>query len=44
MISVNADSRLSLPNTSSAEFKVKSLGGDISRAIGKVVKEEYGPG
>ncbi len=44
MNSVSGDLRLSLPKTSSAEFKVESFSGDISSAIGKVVKEEYGPG
>ena len=44
MNSVSGDLRLSLLKTSSAEFKVKSLSGDISRAIGKVVKEKYGSG
>lgn len=44
MNSVSGDLRLTLPKTSSAQFKVESFSGDISSAIGKVVKEEYGPG
>jgi len=41
---VSGSLRLSLPKTSSAQFQVESFSGDISSAIGKVVKEEYGPG
>jgi DUF4097 and DUF4098 domain-containing protein YvlB len=44
MDSVSGDLSLSLPKTSSTEFKLESFSGDISSAIGKVVKEEYGPG
>ena len=44
MNSVSGYLRLSLPKTSSAEFEVESFSGDISSAIGKVVKEEYGLG
>ncbi len=44
MDSVSGTLLLSLPKTSSAQFKVESFSGDISSAIGKVVKEEYGPG
>lgn len=44
MDSVSGSLRLTLPKTSSAQFQVESFSGDISSAIGKVVKEEYGPG
>lgn len=44
MDSVSGTLLLSMPKTSSAQIKVESFSGDISSAIGKVVKEEYGPG
>lgn len=44
MDSVSGSLRLALPKTSSVHFKVESFSGDISSAVGKVVKEEYGPG
>jgi DUF4097 and DUF4098 domain-containing protein YvlB len=44
MDSVSGSLRLSLPKSSSAQFQIESFSGDISSAIGKVVKEEYGPG
>ncbi|MEO8000879.1 MAG: DUF4097 family beta strand repeat-containing protein [Arenimonas sp.] len=44
MDSVSGSLRLNLPKASSAQFQVESFSGDISSAIGKVVKEEYGPG
>ena len=44
MNSVSGYLRLPLPKTSSAGFEVESFSGDISSAIGKVVKEEYGLG
>lgn len=44
MDSVSGSINLSLPKTSSAQFQIESFSGDISSAIGKVVKEEYGPG
>ena len=44
MDSVSGSLSLQMPKTSSAKFNVQSFSGDISSAIGKVVKEEYGPG
>lgn len=44
MDSVSGELSLSLPKASSAQFQIESFSGDISSAIGKVVKEEYGPG
>jgi len=44
MDSVSGSLSLQMPKTSSARFNVQSFSGDISSAIGKVVKEEYGPG
>lgn len=44
MDSVSGDLSLVLPKSGSAQFQVESFSGDISSAIGKVVKEEYGPG
>ena len=44
MNSVSGYLPLSLPKTSSAEFEAESFSCDISSAIGKVVKEEYGLG
>ena len=44
MNSVSGSLMLQMPKASSAKFKVESFSGDISSAIGKVVKEEYGPG
>lgn len=44
MESVSGSLRLMLPKTSSAQFQIESFSGDISSAIGKVVKEEFGPG
>jgi len=44
MDSVSGSLQLTLPKTSSGQFQVESFSGDISSAIGKVVKEEYGPG
>jgi DUF4097 and DUF4098 domain-containing protein YvlB len=44
MDSVSGSLRLSLPKTSSTQLQIESFSGDISSAIGKVVKEEYGPG
>jgi DUF4097 and DUF4098 domain-containing protein YvlB len=44
MDSVSGSLRLSLLKTNSAQFNIESFSGDISSAIGKVVKEEFGPG
>lgn len=44
MNSVSGSLTLQMPKTSSAKFQVESFSGDISSAIGKVVKEQYGPG
>ncbi|MEO6173142.1 MAG: DUF4097 family beta strand repeat-containing protein [Arenimonas sp.] len=44
MDSVSGTLLLGLPKTSSVQLKLESFSGDISSAIGKVVKEEYGPG
>ncbi|MGH8052058.1 MAG: DUF4097 family beta strand repeat-containing protein [Arenimonas sp.] len=44
MDSVSGSLSLILPKTSSAQFQIESFSGDISSAIGKVVKEEFGPG
>ena len=44
MDSVSGSLSLNVPKSSSAQFNVQSFSGDISSAIGKVVKEQYGPG
>ena len=44
MDSVSGSLSLQMPKASSAQFNVQSFSGDISSAIGKVVKEQYGPG
>lgn len=44
MASVSGSLLLNLPKSGSMQFEVESFSGDISSAIGKVVKEEYGPG